>query len=88
MFEGNGITALYLNQDPQAVLKNKMGRFDEACIRKSYARVQGKYAETVTFASIKHQIGRKLQARTKTSSPSGFNIAPAKYLSVMSGLTQ
>ena len=52
MFEGNGITALYLNQDPQAVLKNKMGRFDEAYIHKSYARVQGKYAETVTFASI------------------------------------
>ena len=36
MFEGTGLTALYLDQDPQAALKNKMGNFDEAYLQKAY----------------------------------------------------
>ena len=34
MFEDTGITALYLDQYPQAALKNKMGNFDEADLQK------------------------------------------------------
>ena len=30
MFEGTGITASYLDQEPQAALKKKMRNFDEA----------------------------------------------------------
>ena len=36
MFKGTGLTALYLDQDPQAALKNKMGNFDEAYLQKAY----------------------------------------------------
>ena len=43
MFKVTGLTALYLDQDPQAALKNKMGNFDEAYIQKAYAWAQGKY---------------------------------------------
>ena len=52
MFEGTSLTEIYLDQDPQAALKNKMGKFDEADIQKAYARTQGKYDETVTIAII------------------------------------
>ena len=47
MFKGPGLTALDLDQDPQAVLKNKMRNFDEAYLQKSYTRAQGKYDGTV-----------------------------------------
>ena len=30
IFKGTGITQLYLDQDPQAALKNRMGNFDGA----------------------------------------------------------
>ena len=49
MFEGTGLTALYLYQDPQAALKNKMGNLDEEDLQKAYARAQGKYDEAVTI---------------------------------------
>ena len=51
MFEGTGITVLYLYQDPQYALKDKMGKVDEADLQKAYAQAQGKYDETVTIAS-------------------------------------
>ena len=51
LFEGTGITKLYLDQDPQAALKNKIGNFDEAELQKPYAQVQGKYDETVNIVS-------------------------------------
>ena len=87
MFEGTVLTALYIDQDPQAVLKNKMGNFDEAYLQKYYARAQGKDDEKVTIASISLQIGKKPQARTKTASPPGLNIAPSKDPYITSGLT-
>ena len=37
MFEGTSLTEIYLDQDPQAVLKNKMDKFDETNIQKNYA---------------------------------------------------
>ena len=37
MFEGTGVKALELDQDPQAALKNKMRNFHEADHQKSYA---------------------------------------------------
>ena len=43
MFKVTGITALDLDQDPQAALKNKMEIFDKAYLQKAYARAQGKY---------------------------------------------
>ena len=49
MFKDTGITALYLYQDPQAALKNKMGNLDEEDLQKAYARAQGKYDEAVTI---------------------------------------
>ena len=52
MFEGTGITVLYLDQDPQATLKKKMGNFYQAGLQKAYAHAQGKYYETVTIVSI------------------------------------
>ena len=76
MFEGPGITALYLYQNPQVALKNKMGNFDEADLQKAYVQAQGKYNEAVTIASRSRQIGRKLQERTKTASPPDFNTSP------------
>ena len=88
MFKGIGLAALDLYQDPQAVLKKKMGNFDEADLQKSYTREQDKDDETVTIVSRSCQIGRKLQAQTKTAPPSGFNIVPAEYSSITSGLTQ
>ena len=42
MFKGTCLTELDLDQDPQAVLKNKMGNFDEADLHKYYAPAQGK----------------------------------------------
>ena len=65
-----------------------MGNIDEADLQKAYTRVQGKDDETVTIASISHQIGRKLQTRTKTAPPPGFNITPAKDPYITSGLTK
>ena len=53
--------ALYLDQETQAALKNRMENFDEADFQKAYARAQGKYDETVTIESRSHHIGRKLQ---------------------------
>ena len=88
MFNGTGLMALYLDQNQQAVLKNKMGNFGEIGLQKAYARKQGKDYETVTIASISHQIGRKLQAWKNTAPPQGFNIALAKEPSLTSGITQ
>ena len=51
MFKGTGFTALNLDQDPRALLKNKMGNFDEADLQKSYAQAQVKDDETVNIAS-------------------------------------
>ena len=51
MFDGTDLTELYLDQDPQAALKNKIGNFDEAGFQKAYAREPGKYDEMVTIAS-------------------------------------
>ena len=51
MFEGTGITALDLNQEPQAVLKNDMGKFYQSYLHKAYAQAWGKDYETVTIAS-------------------------------------
>ena len=49
MFEVTGPPSLYLYQDPQSALKNKMGKFYEADIQKAYTRSQGKDDETVTI---------------------------------------
>ena len=65
-----------------------MGNFDEADLQKACARAQVKYVEMVTIASRSHQIGRKLQARTKTAPPPGFNIALVEDPSITSVLTQ
>ena len=88
MFEGTGLTSLYLYQEPQAVLKNKMGNFDEADLHKAYAQDKGKDYETVTISSISRQIGRKPQAQTNTAPPPGFNIAPSEDPYITSVLTQ
>ena len=77
-----------LDQYPQAALKNKMGNFDKADLQKDYSWEQGKDDAKLTIASISHQIGRKLQARTKIASTPCLNITPAKYPSITSGLTQ
>ena len=88
ILEGTGITALDLDHYPKAMLKNKMGNFDEEDIHKANARAQGKYDETVTIASRSRQMGRKLQSLTKTAPTTGFNIAPSEDPPIKSGLTQ
>ena len=88
MFKVTGLTALYLYQDPQAVLKDKMGNFDESDLQKYYAPAQGKDYKLVTIASRSRQIGRKLQARTRKASTPSFNIAPETEPSITLGLTQ
>ena len=86
MLKGTGITELDLNQDSQDYLKNKTSNFDEADIQKSYSQSQGKGDEIFTIASRSHQIGRELQAQTKTASPPDLNIAPDEYTSITSGI--
>ena len=88
MFEDTGITALYLDQDPQDALKNKMGNFDEEDIQKVYAWAQDHDDETVTIASRSRKIGRKLQERTKPAYTPGLNISPSEDPSITSGHTQ
>ena len=88
MFKGTGLKALNLYQEPQSALKKNMGKFDEADIQKAYTQTQGKYDETVTTENISLQIGRKLQTRTNTAPPLGFNIAPSKDPYITPGLTQ
>ena len=78
MSEGKGLTALYIDQKPQAALKNQMGTFDEVDLQKSCARAQRKYYETVTIVSRSRHIIRQLQTQEKIESPPGFNIAPAE----------
>ena len=51
IFEGTGLTALYLDQEPKYVLKNRMEYFDEANLQKVYTWAQGKYYEPITIAS-------------------------------------
>ena len=51
MFKVTGLTALHFDKDPQAVLNNKMGNFDEADLQKAYAQARVKYEETVIIAS-------------------------------------
>ena len=87
MFEVTVLTTLELDQDPQSALKNKMGDFDEADLQKAYAQSQGKGDETLTIASISHQIGSKFQAQTKIASHPGLKIATSEYSSITSGLT-
>ena len=58
MLESTGIMELYIDQDPQAALKNKMLNSDEADLQKSHARSQGIDDETVTLTSRSRQIGR------------------------------
>ena len=65
-----------------------MVNFDEADIQGYYARSQLKDYETVTIAIRSRQIGRKLQARKNKTSPPCLNIAPSKYSSISSVLTQ
>ena len=88
MFDGTGLTVLYIDQDPQAALKNKMGKFDDAYIKKSYTQAQGKDNKSVTIAIRSFQIGMKLQARTKRVYPSGINIVPDEDPYIASGLIQ
>ena len=76
MLQATGLTTIDLYQYPQAALKNKIGNFDKADLQKSYAWSQGKDNETVIISIRSRQIGRKLQARTETASPTGINIAP------------
>ena len=87
-FKVTGLTDLYLYQDPQDVLKNQMGNFNEADCNKYYARSLVEYYKTVTIASRSRQIRSKLQERTKTSPLPGLNISPAKEPSITSGVTQ
>ena len=87
MFEGTGLTAFDLDQNPKSEQKKKMGNFDEEDLQKYYARAQGKDDETSTPASTSRQIGRKMQAWKKTDPTSGFNIAPQEDPSITSGLT-
>ena len=61
MFKGTSLMALYLDQDPQYELKNKMANFDEADLQKAYAWALYKDEETVTIASRLRKIGRKIQ---------------------------
>ena len=84
IFKGTGLTALYLDQGPQVLLKNKMGNFDEAKLQKSYAWAQSKYDEMATIANRSLQIGRKVQVQKNTAPPPGFNITPAEDPSVIS----
>ena len=49
MFKGTGLTVLYLDQEPQTALKNKMGNFDDADLQKAYAWEQVKNYETITI---------------------------------------
>ena len=88
MFKITGLTALYLDQDPQAVLENKMGNCDKADLQKSYAQAQGKGYETSAISSIPRQVGRKLQTHKKKATQLGFNISPAEDPFIKSGLTQ
>ena len=71
------VVALDIYQYPQAQSKSKMDNFDEADIQKSCAWTQVKDYEILTIASRSLQIGRKLQARTKTTSPPVLNIESA-----------
>ena len=43
IFEGTGITELYMDHDPKDESKNKIGNFDEADIQESCTQEQGKY---------------------------------------------
>ena len=52
MLEGTDITSLYLNQDPQAAMKNKISNFDKSDLRKACVQAQVKDDETVNIASI------------------------------------
>ena len=65
-----------------------MGNFSEADLQKAYDRAQDKYNETATIESRSRQVERKLEACTKIASPSGLNIAPAKYPSITSVISQ
>ena len=56
MFEGTGPTKLNLDKDPQSTLKDKIGKFDEVDLQKSYAWAQVKYDERVTITVISRQI--------------------------------
>ena len=87
MFEGTFLMEIYLYQDPQALLKSKMGNFDESDLQKDYARAQGKYDETVTIARRSRQVGRKLKAQIKTFTQTGFNNASSEDPSITSILT-
>ena len=88
IFKVTGIIALYLDQGPQSVLKNKMVIFYEADLQKDFAQAQGKDYEKVTISGRSRQIGRKLLTHTKIAPPPGFNISPAKDPSITSVLTQ
>ena len=65
-----------------------MGNFDETDLQKAYAWAQGNYNETVTIARRSRQMGRKLQAWTKTAYPTGLNIAPSEDPSIAPGITK
>ena len=54
MFKDTGLTALYLDQDPQAALKNKMSKFYEADLHKAYSRVGFLRHHSITFFSLQN----------------------------------
>ena len=64
-FQGTGFTELDLDQDPQAEVKNKTGKFYEADLHKACDRAHVKVYETVTITSISRQTGNKLHAQKK-----------------------
>ena len=82
MFGVTCITALYLDKNPQTVLKNKIGNFYEEYLQKYYGWSQVKDDETLNIAGRSRQIGSKIQVRTKTVSPPVFNIASDKDPSI------
>ena len=51
MFKGTGLTVLYIDQEPQTELKNKMGNFDDADLQKAYDWEQVNNYETITIKS-------------------------------------
>ena len=65
MLDGKSLTTLDLDQYPQAVFENIMGKFNETNHNKAYAREYIKDDETETVTSRSRQLGRKIKSRKK-----------------------
>ena len=61
IFQGTGLTAEELRNNPEAVRTERMTNFVDADIEKAYSKTQGKDGETATYASLYKKVGRKLQ---------------------------